>query len=93
VRVHVVAPSLAFGCPGCGARLIIDYWDGKTNLFRVLFWLGAVALVWALWTLRPGAFASGAFLTGYVALGWVVLLRLRRVIFADGGLGKDGEHA
>ena len=88
-RAPILSRSLAFDCPHCQARLIIDYWSGKTNIFRVLFVLGAVALVFGLPRLGISVGILVAVIGAYVVVGWLVLVRLRRVIFADNRLNEE----
>ena len=75
--------SMAFDCPGCNARLVIDYWDVKANVFRVLFVLGGIALAIAASWLGVGIGTLVPVFTAYIVLGWLVLLQLRRVVYAD----------
>jgi hypothetical protein len=74
---------MAFDCPNCPARLVIDYWDAKANIFRVLFVLGAIALAIATSWLGLGSSAFVPAFTAYILLGWLVLLQLRKVVYAD----------
>jgi hypothetical protein len=79
---------MAFDCPYCHARLVIDYWDAKANVFRVLFVLGAIALAIAASWLGLGMGTFVPVFTAYIVLGWIVLLHLRRVVYAD---NRDNE--
>jgi hypothetical protein len=74
---------MAFDCPNCQARLVIDYWDAKANVFRVLFVLGAIALAIAASWLGLGTITFVPVFTAYIVLGWLVLLQLRKVVYAD----------
>jgi hypothetical protein len=79
---------MAFDCPHCHARLVIDYWDVKANVFRVLFVLGAIALAVATSWLGLGMGIFAPLFAAYIVLGWIVLLYLRRVVHAD---NRDNE--
>jgi hypothetical protein len=83
LRAPAVARSLAFSCPSCSARLIIDYWDVKANVFRVLFVLGAIVLAIGTSWLNLGTAVFVPLFLAYIVLGWLVLLQLRRVVYAD----------
>lgn len=92
VRAPVFSRSLAFDCPHCQARLIIDYWSGKTNIFRGLFVLGAAALVFGLPRLGAGVAILIGVIGVYVVVGWLVLIRLRKVIYADNRLNETSKQ-
>lgn len=83
IRAPVVSRSIAFDCPSCNARLVIDYWDLKANVFRALFVVAAVALAIAASWLGVGIGTLVAVFAVYIVLGWLVLLQLRTVVYAD----------
>jgi predicted RNA-binding Zn-ribbon protein involved in translation (DUF1610 family) len=83
VRAPVLSRSLAFDCPNCGARLIIDYWDRNANVFRVLFVFGAIALAIGSSWLGFGMGTVAIVFAAYIVLGWLALLQLRKVVYAD----------
>lgn len=88
-RAPILSRNLAFDCPHCQARLIIDYWSVKTNIFRVLIVLGAVALVFGLPQLGISVGILAGVIGAYVVVSWLVLVRLRKVIFADNRLNEE----
>jgi hypothetical protein len=88
VRAPVLSRSLAFDCPHCQAHLIIDYWNWKTNIFRLLFVLGIVVLVFGLPRLGSSFGMLAGVIAIYVVAGWLVLVRLRKVIYADNRLNE-----
>jgi hypothetical protein len=83
IRTPALSRSMAFDCPHCQARLVINYWDVKAYVFRVLFVLGAIALAIAVSWLGVGIGTFVPVFAAYVVLGWVVLLQLRKVVYAD----------
>jgi hypothetical protein len=83
IRAPALSRTLAFSCPNCGSRLIVDYWDVRTNVFRVLFVLGAIVLAIAASWLNVGTAVLVPFFLAYIVLGWLVLLQLRRIVYAD----------
>ena len=83
IRAPAVSRTLAFSCPKCGAHLIVDYWDVKANVFRVLFVLGAIVLAIATSWLNLSTAVFVPLFLAYIVLGWLVLLQLRRVVYAD----------
>jgi len=83
LRAPVVSHTLAFECPNCGARLIIDYWDRNANVFRVLFVFGAIALAIGGSWLRFGMGVVAVVFAAYIVLGWLALLQFRKVVYAD----------
>jgi hypothetical protein len=62
---------------------VIDYWDVSANVFRVLFVLGAIALAIAASWLGVGTGTLVPVFAAYIVLGWLVLLQLRKVVYAD----------
>jgi DNA-directed RNA polymerase subunit RPC12/RpoP len=83
IRAPAVSRTLAFSCPNCGSRLIVDYWDVKANVFRVLFVLGAIVLAIAASWLNLGTAVLVPLFLAYIVVGWLVLLQLRRIVYAD----------
>ena len=83
IRTPVVSRSVAFECPTCHARLVIDYWDVKANVFRALFVIGAIVLAIAVSWLGFGIGTFMPIFAVYIVLGWLVLLQLRKVVYAD----------
>jgi len=68
---------------------MIDYWDAKTHVFRVLFVAGAAALIFGLPRIGFGVIEIGLVLIVYVSVGWAWLLRFRKVIYADNLLHEE----
>jgi hypothetical protein len=89
LRAPLLTPSFAFACPQCGARLIIDYQSPRTNAFRVLYVLGAIALVLGLPRLGLGLAVVAGAVVIYVALGWLVLIQIRKVVYVDNRLNEQ----
>ena len=67
---------------------MINYWDAKTNVFRVLFIAGVAALIFGLPRIGFGVIEIGLVIIVYVAVGWAWLLRFRKVIYADNLLNE-----
>lgn len=88
VRKPILSLSETFECPHCQAQLIIDYSNVKTFVFNVFFVIGAVALIIGFPGFSLGAVALVGVLVVYVAVGWLVLLRIRKVIYADNRLNE-----
>ena len=88
-RTPVLTRTLAFECPQCRARLIIDYQSPRTNVFRLLYVLGAAALIVGLPSLGLSLAVVAGSLAIYVILGWLVLLRIRNVVYVDNRLNEE----
>jgi hypothetical protein len=93
IRVPAVSRTLAFSCPNCSARLIVDYWDVKANVFRVLFVFGAIVLAIATSWLNLSTAVFVALFLAYIVLGWLVLLQFRRVVYADNRRNEEIKRA
>jgi hypothetical protein len=83
IRAPALSRTLAFSCPNCGSRLIVDYWEVKANVFRVLFVLGAIVLAIAASWLNLGTAVLLPLFLAYIVVAWLVLLQLRRIVYAD----------
>ncbi len=59
---------------------MVNYTHFRTNLFRVGYIVGAIALVAAIHGLNFGLAIAAISVAGYILVGWVVLLRLRQVV-------------
>ena len=88
----IFSKSYAFDCPHCKVGLLIDYWDVKTNIFRILFVLGAGALLLLLPRASFGIEVVAGAVGGYVVVGWFVLMKFRKVIYADNRLNEQAKQ-
>jgi hypothetical protein len=55
----------------------------KANVFRLFFVLGAIVLAIGTSWLNLGTAVFVPLFLAYIVLGWLVLLQLRRVVYAD----------
>lgn len=76
----LVRKGYAFDCSNCGSKLVVNYWSGKTNLFRLLFIVGAVVIILGLTNLGLSMWVTYSIAAGYVVGGWIVLRRIREII-------------
>lgn len=76
----LISRTYAFNCPACHAKLSIDYWGAKINFFRLAYVAGVVAIFWLISQFDWPLWVTGIILCLYVALGWVILQRFRRII-------------
>ena len=59
---------------------MVNYTHFRTNLFRIGYVVGAVALVAAIRELHLGPAVTAISIAVYIFIGWVALLRLRQVV-------------
>lgn len=78
-----ISKTYAFECAKCRVALLIDYSEGKVNLFRALFVVGAIAIIVGVPKLGAPLLITISVVAVYVVLGWIVLRKIRRIRFAD----------
>ena len=81
--------GLAFNCNECGTSLILDYWHSKIQLFRLVFVLGVFGIMF--WLPKTGLSNLTIIVLAvvYALLGWLILLKIRRIRYADNRLHEQ----
>jgi hypothetical protein len=59
---------------------MLSYTHLRTNLFRILYVLGAVALIAAIRAFDLGLAAASVLVLAYIFGGWFVLRHVRQVV-------------
>ena len=59
---------------------MLNYTHLRTNVFRVLYVLGAVALIAVIRAFDLGFLPAAIFVVSYILAGWFVLRRVRQVV-------------
>ena len=82
-----------FNCKKCGTSLIVDMWHPKVHLFRFLFTFGVLLLIFGLPKLGVTNLVLFAVVAVYILVGWAVLIKVRRIRYADNRLHEKEKQA